>query len=341
MNLTLPGLDLASLRHYLDENHPGMVQGELTGELIQGGRSNLTYLLKDAVSQWVLRRPPLGHVLATAHDMSREYRVMTALAHTPVPVPDTYLMCPDDNVIEAPFFMMEYVPGTVYRSPEQTAMLTVEQREKLSLRLVDVLADLHSLSPDSVGLSDFGRPDGFLQRQLRRWSKQLQSSYSRDIEGIADLALRLSDRLPTSGSSGIVHGDYRMDNVVVGDDLSIDAVLDWEMATLGDPLTDLGLLVVYWEGLDGIANNPITRGIGPAYGFPSTDAILNRYADRSGSDLSTLDWYIAFGFFKIAVILEGIHYRFMKDQTVGDGFEHVGSLVQPLVAQGLSRLTKA
>ncbi|MDR7300365.1 phosphotransferase family protein [Haloactinomyces albus] len=337
----LPGLDLARLRNHLDAQLPGLVQGPLTGELVQGGRSNLTYIVGDGIHRWVLRRPPLGHVLATAHDMSREYRVMTALEGTEVPVPGTYLLCDDEDVIGAPFYVMEYVSGTVFRDPQQTESLSIERRKDLSLRLMDVLADLHALAPAEVGLDDFGRPDGFLERQVRRWGKQLEASRSREITGIDELRDQLAARLPATRRATIVHGDYRLDNVLVGDDDRIRAVLDWEMATLGDPLTDLGLLVVYWEGFSGIEQNPITKGIGPEYGFPPARELLERYTQRSGADLSELGWYTAFGFFKIAVILEGIHYRFTHNQTVGEGFDHVGALVAPLVEQGLATLKEA
>lgn len=337
----LPGLDLHRLRAYLDVEMPGMVTGELTGELVQGGRSNLTYIVGDGTREWVVRRPPLGHVLATAHDMSREHRMLTALADTSVPVPRTDLLCQDEEVLGAPFYVMEYVRGTVFRTAEQTETLDEQQRQDLSFQLMDVLADLHSIDPASVGLAEFGRPEGFLERQVRRWTKQLKASHSREVEGIDELSQRLAASVPTSGRVGIVHGDYRLDNVIVGDDQRIKAVLDWEMATIGDPLTDLGLLAVYWEGFSGLENNPIAKGVGPEHGFPSAKQLFARYAERSELDLSDVDWYLAFGYFKIAVILEGIHYRFIHDQTVGEGFEHVGGLVAPLVAQGLATLKEA
>ncbi|WP_425524759.1 phosphotransferase family protein [Saccharopolyspora ipomoeae] len=337
----LPGLDLHRLRAYLDVEMPGLVTGELTGELVQGGRSNLTYIVGDGTRQWVVRRPPLGHVLATAHDMGREHRMLSALAGTAVPVPKVELLCQDDEVLGAPFYVMEYVPGAVYRSPEQSEALTEHQRQELSYQLMDVLADLHAIDPASVGLAEFGRPEGFLERQVRRWTKQLKASHSREVEGIDALSQQLAASVPSGGPVGIVHGDYRLDNVIVGDDQQIKAVLDWEMATIGDPLTDLGLLAVYWEGFSGLDNNPIAKGVGPEYGFPSAEQLFARYAERSPLDLSDLNWYLAFGYFKIAVILEGIHFRFIQNQTVGEGFEHVGGLVAPLVAQGLATLKEA
>ncbi|WP_019854543.1 phosphotransferase family protein [Actinopolyspora mortivallis] len=331
-----PGLDLERLRTYLDDNHPGFHNGGLRAELIQGGRSNLTYRLTDGEHEWVLRRPPLGHVLATAHDMGREYRVVSALADTGVPVPRTHLLCTEDEVIGAPFYVMDFVPGRTYRSPEEIATLDRRQRRELALRMTETLARLHGIDPDSVGLSDFGRPEGFLHRQLRRWSKQLDASYSREIPGIVELRDRLAETVPENGSTAVVHGDYRLDNLLADENGEIRAVLDWEMATLGDPLTDLGLLVVYWEGLSGIRNNPVATGVGPEHGFPSAGELVEHYVAHSGVDVSGLDWYVAFGFFKIAVILEGIHYRYTQGKTVGDGFEHVGDMVEPLVRQGLS-----
>jgi aminoglycoside phosphotransferase (APT) family kinase protein len=337
----LPGLELGRLRAHLEAERPGFTRGPLTGELIQGGRSNLTYVVTDGTRRWVVRRPPLGHVLATAHDMAREYRVLTALADTSVPVPRTELLCQDDDVIGAPFYVMEYVAGTVYRSAEMTQRLSKAERDDVSMRLIDVLVDLHGINPETVGLADFGRPEGFLQRQVRRWSKQLAASRHREIDGIDELIDGLSQRIPVPPTASIVHGDYRLDNVIVDGDQRVSAVLDWEMATLGDPLADLGVFVVYWDGFGDIEPDPIVKGVGSKHGFPSAETLLERYANGSGTDLSTLDWYVAFGFFKIAVILEGIHYRFTTGQTVGEGFEQVGAVVAPLVAKGLRALEEA
>jgi len=324
-----PGLDPASLRAYLDRERPGLVAGPLRGELIAGGRSNLTYTVSDGSSVWVLRRPPLGHVLATAHDMGREFRAMTALAPSPVPVPRTILLCADDAVLGAPFYLMEKVDGTVFRSSEQvTAALTAPQARELSFTLVDVLAELHAVDIDEVGLSDFGRPDGYLRRQVRRWRGQLDKSRSRDVPGIDELHDRLAASVPRSQASAIVHGDFRLDNVIVDAGRRVVAVLDWEMSTLGDPLADLGLLVVYWNTLMPLA------GASRENGFATADEVIAHYGSRTGLDLSTVDWYVAFGFFKLAVVAEGIHYRFTLGKTVGNGFERYGELVPQLVRQG-------
>jgi aminoglycoside phosphotransferase (APT) family kinase protein len=347
----LPGVDLARLAGYLARERPGLVDGPLSGSLIPGGRSNLTYVISDGHREWVLRRPPLGHVLATAHDMGREHRVITALAGTVVPVPRTVLLCPDPGVLGAPFYLMELVEGIVYRHSAQAAGLSTAERWRLAADLVHTLAGLHRVDPAAVGLGDFGRPDGFLARQVRRWSTQLAASRSREVPGIDDLARRLAATVPASPAPGIVHGDYRLDNVLVKPapegigaegtgfpapegigaegTATITAVLDWEMSTLGDPLTDLGLLLVYWTATDFLG------GLGARHGFPPGEQLIEWYAAGTGTDLSSLDWYVALASFKLAVILEGIHYRWTLGQTVGDGFDQIGAMVAPLVELGL------
>jgi aminoglycoside phosphotransferase (APT) family kinase protein len=328
----LPGLDVDALAEHLDA--AGLLAGPLTAELITGGRSNLTYRVGDGTHDWVLRRPPLGHVLATAHDMGREYRVISALAPTKVPVPHTELFCEDSSVIGAPFYLMERVAGTPMRSRADTAGLTERQAALVADELIDVLAELHEVDPRQVGLGDFGRPEGFMTRQVARWRKQLDASRSRDLPGIEELHARLAATVPAAPRTTIVHGDYRLDNVLVTTEpLGISAVLDWEMSTLGDPLSDLGLFVVYWAGV-GQQDDPITNGVSATPGFPAIDALVERYARRTGIDVAGLGWYVAFAYFKLAVILEGIHYRFVQGGTVGAGFERIGALVGPLVEHG-------
>ncbi|MEV0072727.1 phosphotransferase family protein [Amycolatopsis sp. NPDC050768] len=331
-----PGLDLARLRAYLDEQRPGLVTGELTAEVVQGGRSNLTYIVGDGTHRWVVRRPPLGHVLPTAHDMAREFKVISGLAGTAVPVPRTVVLCQDADVLGAQFYVMEFVAGTPYRSDSELAVLGTERTREIGFRLVDTLVDLHAVDPEAVGLGDFGRPDGFLERQLRRWKKQLDGSRSRDLPGADELHDSLAAKLPTSGPATIVHGDYRLDNVLVDGDDRITAVLDWEMSTLGDPLTDLALLVAYAER-DKVSLQMVSNA-SSAPGYPSTDEVIARYAERSGRDVSALNWYVSFAFFKLAVILEGIYFRYSKGQTVGSGFEGIGDAVAPLVSHGYETL---
>ncbi|MDX2563561.1 phosphotransferase [Streptomyces sp. TX20-6-3] len=331
-----PGLDPEQLRRFLDRERPGLVSGPLEARLIEGGRSNLTYVVTDGTGRWVVRRPPLGHVLATAHDMRREHRVISALHTTDVPVPGTLLLCEDDSVLGAPFYVMEFVDGTPYRSAAELAPLGPERTRAAVLGLVDTLVDLHAVDPAAVGLADFGRPEGFLDRQLRRWGKQLDASRGRELPGIDELHAALGRSLPVSPEPTVIHGDYRLDNVLIDGDDRIRAVLDWEMSTLGDPLTDLGLLVMYSTPLD-LPDSPIST-TATAPGHPTAAELVERYAARSGRDTSALAWYTAFAWFKLAVILEGIHYRWTLGQTVGAGFDRIGELVPVFIEHGLTTL---
>ncbi|ANB05526.1 acyl-CoA dehydrogenase [Streptomyces ambofaciens] len=330
-----PGLDLDRLRGLLDRERPGLVTGPLSGRLIEGGRSNLTYAVSDGTARWVVRRPPLGHVLATAHDMKREHRVISALHPTNVPVPRTVLLCEDEEVLGAPFYVMEFVEGTPYRTADQLTPLGPERTRSAVLNLVDTLVELHAVDPAEVGLADFGRPKGFLDRQLRRWAKQLDASRNRDLAGIDELHATLGRELPVSPAPAVVHGDYRLDNVLIDGD-EIKAILDWEMSTLGDPLTDLGLLVMYSMPL-GMPDSPVST-TAQAPGHPAPSELVERYAERSGRDVSAVAWYTAFAWFKLAVILEGIHYRYTLGQTVGRGFDRIGDLVPVFIEHGLTTL---
>ncbi|MBU2662833.1 phosphotransferase family protein [Actinoplanes bogorensis] len=323
----MKGLDLARLQAYLKS-------GELTGRMFAGGRSNLTYAITDGDQRWVLRRPPLGHVLPTAHDMAREHRVLEALSKAGFPAPRPVLMCTDPDVIGAPFYLMEHVDGTIYRDVAALEALGPDAMRTLTLSLVDTLADLHALDPAAIGLADFGRPEGFNQRQVSRWKKQLDASRSRDVAGIDELHARLAVDIPAGGPGTVVHGDFRLDNVLIGDELQVNAVLDWEMSTLGDPLSDVALMFVY-------ADLPLNVGAGGrptaplrVPGHPSLTELGARYAERSRRDVSDLHWYVGFAAFKLAVILEGVHYRYVQGQTVGGGFESIGQMVGPLVMRG-------
>ncbi len=332
-----PGLDPDRLRGHLDRERPGLVRGPLSARLIEGGRSNLTYAVTDGASRWVVRRPPLGHVLVTAHDMKREFRVISALHPTDVPVPAPVLLCEDESVLGSPFYVMEFVEGVPYRTADELSALGAERTRGAVLGLVDTLVVLHAVDPEEVGLGDFGRPEGFLDRQLRRWGKQLDASRNRELAGIDELHAALGRSLPGSPAPTVVHGDYRLDNVLIGGpDDRINAVLDWEMSTLGDPLTDLGLLVMYSSEL-GLPDSPVSTTSG-APGHPSAREIVERYAAGSGRDTSGIAWYTAFAWFKLAVILEGIHYRYTLGQTVGAGFDRIGDLVPVFIEHGLTTL---
>jgi aminoglycoside phosphotransferase (APT) family kinase protein len=341
----VPGLDLAAFRGWYDAQRPGETAGELRAQVIAGGRSNLTYEVTDGTSWWIVRRPPLGHVQATAHDMGREHTAMSALADTAVPVPAMYARCTDPDVLGAPFYVMERVEGTAYRSITQLAPLGPERTAAIAGRMVDVLATLHAVDPASVGLADFGRPAGFLERQVRRWGKQLEGSKTQDRPRADELHRLLTTRVPSDetarGHVGIVHGDYRLDNLLTGADDQIKAVVDWEMATLGDTRTDLALLLVY----DRLASLPaagLVSDVSLAPGYPSPEQHLERYAAASGHDLddltSSMGFHLGLAYFKLAVILEGINFRYLQGQTVGDGFDRIGAGFDPLVEAGLDAL---
>jgi aminoglycoside phosphotransferase (APT) family kinase protein len=259
------------------------------------------------------------------------------LADTAVPVPRTVHLCADPDPLGAPFYLMEQVPGVVLRTRAQCEDLGPEHTTAVVNRLVDVLAELHGVDPASVGLGDFGRPEGYLTRQVSRWRKQLDSSRSREVDGIDELHDKLAASVPLSHRHTLLHGDYRLDNALVDTaGPRIAAVLDWEMATLGDPLADVGLFVVYTSDRRG--DDVITGDVTSAPGFPPTDALIARYAERTGIDVSTLDWYVGLACFKLAVVLEGIHYRFTHGQTVGEGFDQIGNRVPHLVSEGLAAL---
>ena len=338
-----PGLDLAALRAYLDQHAPGALDGPLSARVIAGGKSNLTYQVSGPEGDLVLRRPPLGHVLPTAHDMGREFTVIAALHPTGFPVPAPVHLCRDPEVIGAPFYLMSYVDGVVLRDEAVLDRCSPADAARASRLLVDTLADLHALDPAAIGLGDFGRPEGYLERQVRRWYQQWEASKTRELPSMERVAQALRDSVPGSGPAGIVHGDYRLDNCLYGHDLQrILAVLDWEMATLGDPLADVGLLVVYTELADA-ALAPTGVRIGPAQGFLTGAELVARYADRAPDrpGLDRIGWYVALAFYKLAIISEGIHARFLMGKTVGPGFDQLGPRVPMLVDRALASLGTA
>jgi aminoglycoside phosphotransferase (APT) family kinase protein len=354
MTHQLPGLKVDGLAAWLAREHPELAGTarpgagpDLTASLITGGRSNLTYRVDGAALPLVVRRPPLGHVLSSAHDMRREHRVITALAGT-IPVPATVAVVDDTERAEVTgtvFFVMEHVAGAILARPEHNAAWTGAGLGRLGIELAEVLADLHATDPAEVGLAGFGRPAGYLARQLKTWRRQYGASRSRPQPLLDTLQERLETAVPDDGGrTGIVHGDYRLDNVLVTgppDAPRIAAVLDWEMATLGDPLVDLGMLGMYWRirELATAARVDVVPGaIVPGAGYPDFDEVIDAYAARARIAVPDLSWYRAFACYKLAVILEGIHYRFTGGQTVGDGFDRIGELVQPLAAEGLDRL---
>ncbi len=294
------------------EAHIRAVEPPLSFELIAGGHSNLTFSVTDrAGSRWVLRRPPLGQVLATAHDMGREHRIISALGPTDVPVPTAYGLCTDEAVNGAPFYVMGFVDGHVIRDATAArAHLDNGARRHAGHSVADVLAAIHAVDPDAVGLGELGRRDGYVQRQLKRWYAQWEKSKTRELPAIDEVHDVLAARVPEQGRPAIVHGDYRLDNCMVDPDGRIVAVLDWELCTLGDPLADVGLLHVYWNEPSDSAP-PVLNAPTVVKGFPSRREVFQRYADQSGRDLSNIDFYVAFGYWKLACIVEGVYARYL------------------------------
>lgn len=332
---SLPGLDLQAVAAWLDRERPGLRAGELTGEVIAGGRSNLTYRVSDGEHVWAVRRPPLAHVLPTAHDMAREYRVISALAPTAVPVPQTVALCTDVDVVGAPFYVMAFAPGVLFDTQERADSLDAAGARRCGERLVDTLVDLHAVDPDAVGLGDFGRPAGFTGRQLARWKQQWDASVTRELPVVDEVVAALGARVPERDEATVVHGDYRLTNVLMTPDAArVTAVLDWEMATLGDPLMDVGLLVIYHRMAAG--PNDLMPMMRPEHGFLGGDELAAYYAERSGRRVDP--WYVAFGYFKLAVISEGIHARYLQGKTVGEGFGALGERVPRLLHDALEEL---
>jgi aminoglycoside phosphotransferase (APT) family kinase protein len=324
------GIDAAAVSRWFSSHVAGS-EPPLTFTLIAGGRSNLTYRVVDAAGHvYALRRPPLSHVLPTAHDMAREHRVITALGPTPVPVPVTLGLCEDPTVNERPFYVMEFVEGSIVRDAAGAERdLDAAARRRSGASLADTLAALHAVDVDAVGLGDFAKRDGYVERQLRRWYEQFRNS---QVEGLDTATIvgavhdRLASAVPAQVGTSIVHGDYRLDNTVLGSDGTVRAVLDWEICTLGDPLADVGLLMVYWTdpGDEGalVGVTPTTVA-----GFPSRAEVRARYAAASGRDLTHLDYYVAFGYWKLACIIQGVYARYVGGATAGDrssveGFAH-------------------
>jgi aminoglycoside phosphotransferase (APT) family kinase protein len=351
----VPGIDGPKLARWLRAN--GIASGDLTGiELIAGGRSNLTYRVDLGSSRLVLRRPPLGHVLPTAHDMSREFRVLTALHGTDIPVPTPVAICDDADVIGAPFYLMDFVDGVVLRTREDGERLTPAQARQLSDRLIEMLAAIHGVDVAATGLTGFGRPEGYLARQLSRWQRQWELSNTREMPGYDRLVERLAAGLPADGDHALVHGDFRLDNMLVTlggeggqggpggqkQQPAVAAVVDWEMSTLGDPLADLGLTLVYWADPEDAQWGDISIGatVTAMPGFLSRSELAGRYAELTGRDLSGIGYYMAFGCFKLAVVLEGIHARFLQHKTVGEGFEREGFAVPVLIERAHQMLDR-
>lgn len=312
------GIDAPSVSRWLGENVDGLV-APFRFALITGGHSNLTYEVRDAGGRRVvLRRPPLGAVLATAHDMGREHKIISGLWKTDVPVPEALALCQDESVNGAPFYVMDFVRGTVLATAHEARALQSDEasRRALGTAVVEVLACLHQVDPDAVGLGDLGRKEAYLDRQLKRWHKQWESSRTRELPSMGRAYQLLLERKPEQRYTGIVHGDYRLGNMLVQPDGSVAAVLDWELCTLGDTLADLGYVLNNWvqpgeEGPD-VALAPTSAG-----GFLTREEFVTLYAERTRREVVDIDYYRAFQSWRSAAIVEGVLARYLKG-VMGD-----------------------
>jgi len=334
-------LDWESLGAYLRERLPSKLDGELDAnariEVTQfpGGHSNLTYCVRLGDREFVMRRPPFGPVAPTAHDMPREYRLLAAINPHFQLAPKPYLLCEDESVIGAPFYLMERRRGVVVR---QTIPPEIgddpELRHKISGSLVDTLADLHAVDIQTTGLVNIGKPAGFVRRQVEGWAGRWERSKTTDLKEMKDTAEWLIERLPPDAvTPTLVHNDYKLDNVMLdaANPTKIVAILDWEMCTVGDPLIDLGLLLCYWPQADDpeiFAGS--LRSVTMMPGWMKRDEIIERYAARSGRDLSNIGYYHTFAIFKLAVVIQQIYYRYHVGQTRDARFADFDKRVEAL-----------
>jgi len=332
------GIDAAGVGAWFAAHVPA-VRPPLSYERIAGGLSNLTYRVADAAgNEWALRRPPLGKTLSSAHDMAREHRVVAALGGTPVPVAPAVGLCEDEAVNGAPFYVMDFVRGPVLRglSEAEASFPDEADRRAIGLRVADTLAAIHAVDADAIGLGDLGRKEDYVARQLRRWYGQWEKSKTRELASIDRVHDRLAARIPAQEGASLVHGDYRLDNMILTDSGEVAAVVDWELCTLGDPLADVGTLMAYWpeRGAPDIALG-MPANLAP--GFPTRAELAARYAETSGRDLSELDFYVALGYWKLAIILEGVYSRYAaggygKAGADATGLEAFARLVERLAA---------
>lgn len=331
------GLDLVALERFLKDRGVS-VEGRLRAELISGGKSNLTYGILDDKSHWVLRRPPTAGLTPSAHDVAREFRITSALQGSEVPVARTVALCEDESVMGAHFTVVEYISGQVVRSKDDLDALTDDDIDRSLGELVRIIAELHNVDYDAVGLGQLGRPDGYVTRQVKLWASQWGRVKTRELPDLERLHAALAESIPVSPTPSIVHGDYRIDNTILDahDPGRVVAVVDWELSTLGDPLTDLAMMCVYRHpALDDVLGFPAAWS---SERLPSTDDLVQRYAVASGRDIANWNFYMGLAYLKLAVIAEGINHRWRAGATVGDGFDRAGEAVPDLVAAGLEAL---
>ncbi len=325
------GIDRAGIEGWFGDNVPG-AEPPLTFDRISGGRSNLTFGVHDSVGgAWALRRPPLGKPVGSAHDMAREHRVISALQGTPVPVPPVVGLCDDVSVNGAPFYVMGFVEGPILRTADDAKQFDEDERRAIGERVVDTLVAIHEVDPDAVGLGELGRKEAYVERQLKRWKGQWDQWKTRELPAVDEIHQRLATGIPEQGPAAIVHGDYRLDNMILTPSGEVAAVVDWELCTLGDPLADVGMLLVYWSQ-EGDEFMPLFAPATIAPGFPKREEVKALYAERSGRDLSEVDFFVALGYWKLAIILEGVYSRYAKGQygKTNDAFEEFARIVERL-----------
>lgn len=336
----LPGMNRVALERFLRAEGID-VDGELTVEMISGGRSNLTYKVYDDTSTWVVRRPPTSGLTPSAHDMAREWAVTDALASTAVPVAETVAFDREGDVLGAPMTVVRFVPGHVVRTREDLRDLTDEQVTDNAAELVRVLAELHAVDPAAVGLEKFGRPDGFVARQVATWARQWQTVKTRELPDVDRLHRALEAAVPTRSAASIVHGDFRVDNTILDaqDVSSVAAVVDWEMSTLGDPLTDVALMCVYRQPVFDAVLGADAAWTSDRY--PSAADLVQQYAVRSGREVDNWGFYVALANFKLGVIGEGITHRALSGSDTGAGARNAAEATGEFIAAGLRALSES
>jgi aminoglycoside phosphotransferase (APT) family kinase protein len=338
MNTPVQLIDEAALTGFLDEHFEG--SGEWVIERHQAGHSNETFFIRGRGQDLVLRRPPSGAFLPSAHDVGREFRVLSALKDTNVRTPRTVLSCSDESVIGAPFYLMERVEGTVVRD-ELPDVFSEEHRKKIGEELVDALVELHAIDPAACGLGDFGKPSGYLERQLRRWKGQMELTLplTRPVPDLERAGEWLAQNLPESGPTTLVHGDYKLDNVMLAAEppAKVVAILDWEMSTLGDPLADLGWMISFWREPGDPAGDLFaeTTRVTELPGFSTRAELIDRYSDATGRAVEGLDWYTVLAIWKLAILLEGSYARHLAGMTDDPFFARMEHGVPVLAATAL------
>lgn len=306
----IEGINAKQVTEWLQAHVPGF-EPPVRYFLIAGGHSNLTYRCEDdnGVS-CVLRRPPLGHVLESAHDMGREYKIISALVDSTVPVPRTFGLCTDKSVNDADFYVMSYIDGLVLNDSVVGGQVDAKYREAIGVHVIDILCDLHNINPDDVGLGDLGRKEAYLARQINRWTKQWEASKTHEIPAMEEACRILTETMPAQVGATIVHGDYRLGNMIVRGSL-VKAILDWELCTLGDPLADVGYLLNNWVSPGEVERREGDQSPTAVGGYPTREELCEIYTQRTGRDLSNINYYRAFSHWRLAAIGQGVYKRYL------------------------------